>query len=155
MSRRLTVEEAADDVDIEGFRARYPDEVKILHRLWQMDQVDTDKLVANLIAIMADAARADRHIKAYQAEKERADRAKQALTEARGKHDQYIADGMGELDASRRSLRKREIEIDQRAGSLAAREERLREREQADMRRTGRLEIVGFGGLSRERDLSA
>jgi hypothetical protein len=124
MSRKLTVQDAADDVDIEGFRVRFPDEVRILNQLWQMDQVDPLKLVANLIAVMADSERAEKHVKAFQAEKEKADRAKVALVEARAKHDQHIADSTAELDRSRASLRRREVEIEQRQGSLAAREER-------------------------------
>jgi hypothetical protein len=128
-----------------------PEQILILKD--RLNQADPLKLVANLIAIMADAPRADKHIRQYQADKAAADRAKASLVEARAKHDAHVAEQEAALTASRLSLRKREIEIDQRAGSLAAREERLREREQADMRRSGRLEVFP-GGLSRERDLS-
>jgi uncharacterized membrane-anchored protein YhcB (DUF1043 family) len=120
----------------------------------RLNQADPLKLVANLIAIMADAPRADKHIRQYQAEKASSERAKQALAEARIKHDQHIAESTAELDRSRAGYRKLERDLAEREGRLAVREERLKEREQADMRRSGRLEIVGFGGLSRERDLA-
>jgi chromosome segregation ATPase len=129
-----------------------PSEILILKD--RLNQVDPLKLVANLIAIMADAPRAERHVKAYQTEKAAADRAKASLVEAKAKHDQHIADTTAELDASRASLRKRELEIVQREGRLQAAEARLKERDETEARRTGRLEVF-HGGMTRERELIA
>jgi hypothetical protein len=149
MSRKPSAQD--EGLSIESFKVRFPDEVKILHELWRRDVVDPLKVLAGLISLMADSERAEKHIKAYQAEKATSDRAKQALVEAKARHDQHIADSTAELDRSRASLRKIEIEISQRQGLLAAREEKLREREDADMRRTGRLEVFP-SGLTRERE---
>src|SRR5450631_294268 len=117
------------------------------------DPLEPLKLLANMVAVFADSERAERQIKKFQDAKAAAEKAQAGLATARAKHDAHVAEQEAALTASRLSLRKREIEIEQRAGSLAAREERLREREQADMRRSGRLEVFP-GGLSRERDLS-
>jgi septal ring factor EnvC (AmiA/AmiB activator) len=116
------------------------------------DPLEPLKLLANMVAVFADPERAERQIKKFQDAKAASDRAKASLVEARAKHDQHIADSNAELDRSRAGFRKLERELEEREGRLAVREERLREREQADMRRTGRLEVVGFGGLSRERE---
>jgi hypothetical protein len=151
MSRKPTGQD--DGLSIESFKSRFPDEIKILHDLWRLDAPDPLKILAGLISLMADSERAEKAITRYQAEKAAADRAKASLVEARARHDQHIADTIAELDQSRASVRKRELEIVQREGRLAAGEARLREREDADMRRTGRLEVFP-GGLSRERDLA-
>jgi hypothetical protein len=119
----------------------------------RLNQADPLKLVANLIAIMADAPRADKHIRQYQAEKAVADRAKVSLADAKVRHDQAIADSTAELDRSRASLRRREVDIVQREGRLAAAEARLRDRDETEARRSGRIEVF-HGGMTRERDFS-
>ena len=50
MSRKPTAQD--DDLSIDSFKSRFPDHVKILHQLWQMDQVDPLKLVGNLIVAL-------------------------------------------------------------------------------------------------------
>lgn len=119
----------------------------------RLNQPDPLKILAGLISLMADPARAEKHIKQYQADKATADRAKAALIDARARHDQHIADSTAELDRSRASFRKLERELAEREGRLVAREERLKEREEVDGRRSGRLEVFR-GGLVRERDVS-
>jgi septal ring factor EnvC (AmiA/AmiB activator) len=150
MSRKPTGQD--DGLSIESFKARFPDEVKILHELWRLDAPDPLKILAGLVSLMADSERAEKHVKQYQDAKAAADRAKAALAEARAKHDQHIADTTAELDQSRASLRRREIEIVQREGRLAAGEARLRERDETEARRTGRLETF-HSGLVREREI--
>ncbi len=103
---------------------------------------------------MADPARAERHIKQYQDAKAADEKAQANLATARAKHGEHIATSAAEIDQARASLRKREIEIVQREGRLAAGEERLRDREQSDARRGGRLETF-HGGMTRERELVA
>jgi chromosome segregation ATPase len=118
----------------------------------RLNQPDPLKLLANMVAVFADPARADRHIKQYQDAKAAAEKAQANLAGARVKHDHHIAAGNAELEAARASLRKREIDIVQREGRLHLAEERLREREDADARRSGRLEAFP-GGMTREREL--
>jgi hypothetical protein len=118
-------------------------------------ELDPLRLLADMVAVFADPVRAERQIKKFQDVKAAAEKSEAGLATVRAKHDAHVAEQEAALTASRLSLRKREIEIEQRQGSLAVREERMRGREQADMRRSGRLEIVGFGGLSRERELVA
>jgi hypothetical protein len=118
----------------------------------RLNQPDPMKILAGLIAIMADAPRAEKHLKLYAAEKEKADRAKASLADAKAKHDEVIATSTAELDAARAGLRKRELDIGQREGRLAIGEQRLRERDDIEARRSGRLEIFP-SGLSREREL--
>src|SRR5437868_3190442 len=129
-----------------------PEQIAVLKD--RLDQPDPLKLLANLVAIMADPGRAERHIKQFQDAKAAAEKAQANLAGARVKHDQHVADSTTELEAARASLRKREIEIVQREGRLAAGEERLRDREQSDARRSGRLETF-HGGMTRERELVA
>jgi uncharacterized protein (DUF3084 family) len=118
------------------------------------DPLEPLRLLANMVAVFADPARAERQIKKFQDAKAAAERAQAGLVTARTKHDAHVAEQEAALTASRLSFRKREIEIEQRQGILAAREEKLREREDADMRRSGRLETFP-GGMSRERELIA
>jgi septal ring factor EnvC (AmiA/AmiB activator) len=129
-----------------------PAEILILKD--RMDRPDPLKLLADLAKVFADPDRAEKAIKKFEAEKAAADRAKASLADAKAKHDQHIADTTAELDASRASLRRREISIAEREGRLAAGEARLRERDDTEARRTGRLEIFP-GGMSRERELIA
>jgi hypothetical protein len=117
----------------------------------RLNQPDPLKLLAGLAKVFADPERAEKHIKAYQTEKAAADRGKASLVEARAKHDAHVAEQEAALTAARLSLRKMEIANEQRAGSLAVREERLKEREDVDARRSGRLEVFP-SGLSRERE---
>ncbi len=128
-----------------------PEQILVLKD--RLNQPDPLKILAGLVAIMADPARADKTIKQYQADKAAADRAKASLVEARAKHDQHIADETAKLDQSRASLRRREIEISQREGRLLASEARMKEREDIDARRCGRVEVFP-SGMSREHDLS-
>jgi septal ring factor EnvC (AmiA/AmiB activator) len=117
----------------------------------RMDRPDPLRLLADLAKVFADPERAEKSIKRFETDKAAADRAKASLVEARAKHDQHIADTTAELDQSRASLRKREIDIVQREGRLAAGEARLRERDDIEARRTGRIEIFP-SGMSRERE---
>lgn len=109
------------------------------------------KLLANMVAVFADPARAERQIQKFQNAKASAERAQAGLVTARAKHDAYIAEQEAILTAARMSLSKREVEIVQREGRLAAGEARMKEREDADGRRTGRLEVF-HGGMTREHD---
>jgi septal ring factor EnvC (AmiA/AmiB activator) len=120
----------------------------------RMNQPDPLKLLADLAKVFADPERAEKSIKRFETEKAAADRAKASLADVRARHDQHIADTTAELDQSRASLRKREIKIVQREGRLAAGEARLRERDDIEARRTGRLEVF-HSGMTRERELIA
>jgi septal ring factor EnvC (AmiA/AmiB activator) len=120
----------------------------------RMDRPDPLKLLADLAKVFADPERAEKSIKRFETERGAADRAKAALVEARAKHDQHIAESTAELDASRASLRRREISIAEREGRLQAAEARLKERDETEARRTGRLEVF-HGGMTRERELIA
>jgi hypothetical protein len=71
---------------------------------FRLDQPDPMKILAGLIAIMADAPRAEKHLKLYAAEKEKADRAKASLADAKAKHDEVIAASTAELEAARAEL---------------------------------------------------
>jgi len=150
MNRKPTAQD--DELSIESFKMRFPEQTKILHELWRRDEPDPLKILGGLISLMADSERAQKHIERYQAEKVAADRAKASLVEARAKHDAAIAASTAEVDQARASLLKRGAEVDQREGRLQAREEKMREREDADLRRAGRLETF-HGGMTRERDL--
>jgi hypothetical protein len=117
------------------------------------DPLEPLKLLANMVAVFADSERAERQIKKFENVKIAAEKAQAGLATARTKHDQHVAEQEAALTASRLSLRKREIEIEQRQGILAAREEKMRERDAADARRSGRLEVF-HSGMTRERDPS-
>jgi hypothetical protein len=129
-----------------------PEQIVVLKD--RMDRPDPLKLLADLAKVFADPERAEKSIKRFETEKAAADRAKASLVEARAKHDEHLATTTAEIDQSRASLRKRELEFTQREGNLARREERLKEREDADARRSGRLETF-HGGMTRERELIA
>jgi septal ring factor EnvC (AmiA/AmiB activator) len=126
-----------------------PEQIAVLKD--RMDRPDPLKVLGDLAKIFADPERAEKSIKRFETEKAAADRAKAALVDARAKHDQHIADSTAALDASRASLRKREISIEEREGRLAAGEARLRERDEIEARRSGRLETF-HSGMTRERD---
>jgi septal ring factor EnvC (AmiA/AmiB activator) len=128
-----------------------PEQIAVLKD--RMDRPDPLKFLADLAKVFADPERAEKAIKRFETEKAAADRAKASLVEARAKHDEYIATSTAELDRSRASFRKLEISLAEREGRLHAAEARLRERDETEARRSGRLEVFP-GGLSRERDLA-
>jgi chromosome segregation ATPase len=122
---------------------------------------DLLRLVADLIAVMADAPRADKAIKQYAAEKEKADRAKTSLADARARHDEQIAASTAELakataevTALRSAVAKREQALVQREEALTEREANFRDRERTFKVRSREIEELP-GGMTRETPPSA
>jgi hypothetical protein len=88
-----------------------PEQIAVLKD--RLDRPDPLKLLADLAKVFADPERAERSIKAFQTEKASAERVKAGIADARAKHDAHVAEQEAALTASRLSLRKREVEIEQ------------------------------------------
>jgi hypothetical protein len=137
-----------------------PDQILILKD--RLNQPDPIKMLAGLIAIMADPPRADKHIKAYAAEKEKADRAKASLADARAKHDEAIAASNAELETARAELATERSQHAARVLALAnaraafeAQEERRQDEVNSLRERLGiRTVAAGIGGSGMTQEFS-
>ncbi|SRR5258705_8751158 len=124
-----------------------PEQIAVLKD--RLNQPDPLRLLANMIALFADPARADLAIKQFQDAKAAAEKAQANLVTARAKHDEFIRTTTAELDERRSKLGAREIAFMHREAALQDAAERQKKELENLKRRFGVTEDF-HSGMTRE-----